>query len=64
MTPELVTYRVTLEVAGGQAVLDVPSFLGADAAGRRAFWTAASLGWGDLHEIRVVSSEPLEAVTA
>jgi hypothetical protein len=49
------TYRVTLDVVGGQAILDVPSYLGPDAAGRRAFWTAAALGWGDLHEIRVAT---------
>jgi hypothetical protein len=53
MSTAIPTYRVELDVAGGQAVLDVPSFLGADAASRRAFWTAVAAGWGEPDEVVV-----------
>lgn len=50
---KITQYLVTLTTPLGTAELEVPSTLGPDAAGRRAFWTAASLGWGDLDEIIV-----------
>lgn len=64
MSAPIPTYRVTLDVVGGQAVLDVPSLLGPEAAGRRAYWTAAHLRWGDLDEIHVVNVELLDQAAA
>jgi hypothetical protein len=47
------TYTVTLKTPSGQIQLDVPTFQGAQAAGRRALFAAAQAGWGDLDTITV-----------
>lgn len=54
------TYEVHLDTAIGPAVLHVPTLLGADAAARRAKWTAVAAGWGDVDDVHVTSSELLE----
>lgn len=48
-------YLVTVDTPAGRAELEVPSTLGPEAAGRRAFWAAAAQRWGDLGEITVTS---------
>lgn len=59
------TYEVLLTTPGGDAVIDVPSYLGAEAAARRARWTAISLGWGEPDEIKAITSVRLpQQVTA
>jgi hypothetical protein len=50
-------YLVTIDTPNGRAELEVPTLLGPDAAGRRAWITAVQLRWGDLDEITVVSTE-------
>jgi hypothetical protein len=58
-------YRVTLACPGDLlAVLDVPSCLGSEPAERRAWWTAVSLGWGDVDDITIVNVEQLQAATS
>jgi len=50
-------YLVTLAIGKRKvAQLEVPSFLGPDAAGRRAVMTAAAMRWADLPDIKVMSS--------
>lgn len=56
MTGTVPAYEVVLATPAGDAVFEVPSFQGAEAAGRRAYWTAVSLGWGEPDQITVVSS--------
>jgi hypothetical protein len=53
----LLVYLVTLDTPKGRAELEVPTTLGPDAAGRRAWMTALQLRWGDVDEITVVSAE-------
>ena len=53
----LLVYLVTLDTPKGRAELEVPTTLGPDAAGRRAWMTAVQLRWGDVDEITVVSTE-------
>lgn len=62
------TYLVTLEiikeidedtVSTGIGSIEVPSYLGADTAGRRAMWSAIAAGWGDVDEVKVQSVELL-----
>ena len=57
----LVTLRITQEgdspLAERTASMEVPSFLGDAAAGRRAKWTAVAAGWGDVDEVAVQSVE-------
>lgn len=43
----------------GTAVLEVPTSLGADAAARRAKWTAIQQRWGDVDEVTVVSTREI-----
>jgi hypothetical protein len=57
-------YLVTLSTPKGQAELEVPSTLGAEAAGRRAWMTGVQLRWGDVDEVQVVSVEDITEVTA
>lgn len=52
----LTTYRVALDCPGGPVVLDVPSCLGPEAAGRRAVWTAVALGWGEPDEVTLADT--------
>lgn len=59
-TDTLTTYVVTLSTPAGLAAMDVPSNLGPEAAGRRAFWTAAAIGWGDLPDLSIDSIVPLD----
>lgn len=53
MDNELVRWVVTLATPKGPAVLEVPSTLGPDAAGRRAVVIGCHQGWGDLDTITV-----------
>lgn len=53
MTTTVPVYVVTIGTPNGPGVLEVPSFLGPDAAGRRALIAAAAIGWGDLPELTV-----------
>lgn len=46
---------VALETPIGFAELIVPTFLGAEAAGRRAVVVAAQMRWGDLDEVDVLA---------
>lgn len=52
-------FLVTLDTPKGQGQLEIPTTLGADAAGRRAFFSACNMGWGDVDTISVVSTEPI-----
>lgn len=61
MSTPVPTYLVVLNTPNGTAELEVPTFAGPEAAGRRAFWTACSLGWGDVEEITVESSTLLDS---
>lgn len=54
---ELETWTVTIDGPAGPGQIDVPTHLGSEAAGRRALFTAASVGWGDLDELRVTAVE-------
>lgn len=58
-TMTIPTYRVELTCAGNIAVLDVPSLQGAEAAGRRAFWSAVAARWADVDQVAVTSTELL-----
>lgn len=51
-------YLVTLDTPRGQGQIEVPTFQGPEAAGRRAHMGACAQGWGDLDEVKVVSVEP------
>lgn len=55
-------FTVTLDTPAGPAVLEVPTFQGPAAAGRRAHLTAVHLGWGDLDEITVQQVERVPPV--
>ena len=57
---KLVRYEVEIDSPKGHFWIDVPSMIGPDAAGRRAYITAVSMGWGDFDEVTVVSITPLE----
>lgn len=52
-------YLVVIDTPKGQAELEVPSTLGPEAAGRRAWMTGVQLRWGDLDEVKVVSVEDI-----
>lgn len=52
-------YLVTLSTPKGQAELEVPTTLGAEAAGRRAWAVGLAQGWGDVDEVQVVSVEDI-----
>jgi hypothetical protein len=60
MDNQLVRFLVTLDTPNGQGQLEVPTTLGADAAGRRAFWQACNLGWGDVDTISIVLIERID----
>lgn len=51
----------TVLVGGGS--IEVPTFGGAAAAGKRAKWAAIAAGWGDVDEVEVKSVELLTGVT-
>jgi hypothetical protein len=53
-------YLVVLATPKGEAVLQVPSLSGPDAAGRRAYWSAVTARWGDLDEVEVLSIQPCD----
>jgi hypothetical protein len=53
--PTVPRYLVTLDAPAGRGEIEVPTYQGPDAAGRRAFWAACSLGWGDVDEITILS---------
>ena len=62
----LVTLTITKEidedtVSTGTGSIEVPSFMGGDAAGRRAKWSAVASGWGDVDEVEVQSVELVSA---
>ena len=59
MTP-ITTWVVTLSTPQGEAKLDVPTTLGADAAKRRAVISAVCLGWGDLGEVEATDCVSLD----
>jgi len=61
---ELKTFVVTLDTPGGVGELEVPTTLGPDAAGRRAWAMGLAMGWGDVHEITVTSVVDLKVVEA
>jgi hypothetical protein len=48
-------FEVLLTTPAGDAVLEVPTFLGAEAAGRRALWSAVALGWGEPDQVTVAA---------
>lgn len=48
-------WLVQISTPNGEAELEVPTFCGPEAAERRAIVAAASLGWGDLDEIRILN---------
>lgn len=52
------TWRIGVTGPAGTGVMDVPS-LSEETAKRRAFWTAASLRWGDVDELEVTSCEEI-----
>lgn len=47
------TYLVELDTPLGKASIEVPSFLGLEAASRRAHLCAVAKGWGDLPSVKV-----------
>lgn len=47
------TYEVTLATPAGDAVIEVPTYQGAEAAARRGYWLAIARGWGEPDEITV-----------
>lgn len=57
----LVTMKITKEsdspLVECTGTIEVPTFLGQDAAGRRAKWSAIADGWGDVDEVEVQSVE-------
>lgn len=53
-------YLVTLITPNGVGQIEVPTFLGPDAAGRRAHMCAVAAGWGDLDEVKVASVTEIE----
>ena len=61
----LVTLKITKEgdspLAERTGTIEVPSFMGGDAAGRRAKWSAVASGWGDVDEVEVQSVELVSA---
>ena len=65
MNGRIPTYLVTLKItqegdsplAEHTGTIEVPSFMGGDAAGRRAKWSAIASGWGDVDEVEVQSVE-------
>lgn len=48
------TFRIQVTTPNGVGEMDVPAF-SEDFAKRRAYWTAASIGWGDLDELEVTN---------
>lgn len=54
--PKPPAYLVIIQTPKGVGEIEVPSFLGADAASRRAVFCAAAKGWGDLPDLKVLSS--------
>lgn len=55
----LVTYLVTLDTPKGRGTVELSSFLGPEAAGRRARWTMIP-SWGDVDEVTVFMVEALD----
>lgn len=53
-------YLVTLIMPRGTCLLEVPTFQGPAAAGRRAKFAAVSQGWGNLDEVLVGSVAVIE----
>lgn len=56
----LTTWVVTLSTPRGEAKLDVPTSLGAEAAKRRAVISAVAIGWGDLGEVEATDCVSLD----
>lgn len=52
-------YLVTVSTPKGEAELEVPTTLGPEAAGRRAWLTAVQQRWGDVDEVKVISVEEI-----
>ena len=53
-TNTLPRFLVTLATPDGPGSIEVPTLLGPDAAARRALWSAAAKGWGDVTELQVL----------
>lgn len=49
------TYTVVIDTPKGTFDVDVPTFLGPGAAGRRAIFTLAAARYGDLLDLHIVS---------
>lgn len=62
--PEIKQYLVTLDTPKGRAELEVPSTLGPEAAGRRAWLTGVQQRWGDVDEVEVVSVSEMTSAAA
>ncbi len=58
------TYECVIATPAGDAVLEVPTFQGAEAAARRAFWTAVASGWGEPDQVTVISAVRMPSVVA
>lgn len=56
---DLIEYLVTLDTPNGRGEIEVPTFMGPDAAGRRAVVAAMGQGWGDFDSITVVSVDEI-----
>jgi len=48
-------YAVTLHTPRGEAVIEVPTYLGPEAAGRRAWLAGVQQRWGDVDEVVVTT---------
>jgi predicted metal-dependent hydrolase len=57
MPDGLVTYSVTVQTPKGLLLVDVPTFLGQEAAERRAHISVVASGYGDMDEVEVISTE-------
>ena len=55
MEQELIVWVVEINSPKGWGEIEVPSFMGAEVAGRRGRMAAVLAGWGDLPEIQVLS---------
>lgn len=60
-TDYLRTYAVRLAGPLGEGVIEVPTTLGAEAAGRRATAFAMSIGWGDFDSLTVTETTDVTA---
>ena len=57
---ELVIYVITLATPRGVFEVEVPTFLGAKAAARRAHFTLVAKGYGDIDQVTVTSTTTKE----